>query len=207
MYRLRQGRVRCCIESGFTLVEVMTAVAISVVLGGMLIWAIICLAHNFSSFMSDSYATGRLDVTSGRIIEDLVRTGKRDPFKTSYHPIKEVGTNYIIYQIVTPDANGNMFSSTGTNWGDGKEMGKYVRLGIEEDGNLWRSTGQYIGGSFTKEKGEILVPNAGFSITGVTIDGDTTDIVDLMDALSFEISCSGKDGEVYSRRYVVTLRN
>ncbi len=207
MCLLRLRPARSCTKDGFTLVEVMTAAAISVALGGILLWVLIFLAHDFSSFMGSSYATARLDVAGGKIVDDLMRTGKKDPFKVSYKPIKKIGGNYIVYQIVTPDENGNIFSLGRTNWGDGKEIGKYIRLGIEGDGNLWRSSGTYAGNGFVKENGEMLVPNADFSITGITTDGDTTNIVDLMSGVSFEISCTGRDGSVYSRRYVVKLRN
>ncbi len=172
-----------------------------------MVGVVIFLAHDFSRFVSGSYATERLDVSAGKIIEDFMKTGKRDPFQVSYEPIKEIGNNYIIYQVVTPDGKGNIFSGSKTKWGDGKKIGRYIRLGIEGDGNLWRSSGDYVAGNFTKKTGEILVPEAEFEVKGITIDGEVTNVIDLIDSLSFKISCKGRDGKEYSRRYVVRLRN
>ncbi len=168
-YKFRLGE-----RTGLTLVELLLSATIAVIISGSIVGMVYFFSHTMNSLTEEMIVLHEVEQAADKVYFDMVRTSKKDPLNTIYHPLEITGDTDIRYQLLTPDPVTGQIASVedGTSyWGDGNVLGRWIRITLDISGNLVREIW-----SGEPEKSvllgrEILVHNATFLVKGLDTTG------------------------------------
>ncbi len=161
-------------KAGVTIIEVLIAVSVSVVVSGSIIGMLYFFSHTLRSITRDMVKVREVERASDKVYFDMIRTSKKDPLNTIYKPLEIKSDTEVWYQLLTPDPNtGQVFSTEDGHsyWGDGNVQGRWIRLWLNDDGDLVREIWSGEPESSTRVSKEVLVRDATFLVKGLDTTG------------------------------------
>ncbi len=198
-------------EQGFTLVELLIAMAIAVIIAGGFLAAGMLMIRGTNSTNQKIQIQYEFDRTCHDIYNLLINTDKshiNQIITTSPAP-DAIGTG-IIFQIPTIDTNGSFTTSSGILvWGDGQTKNHYIRIRQDENNDVVMEKITSLSGPTIVEK-KILIKDCSMQIRGAFINNSgaleynnaTPSILDI----SFEKQDKYFTNQKYKKHIHITLR-
>ncbi len=195
-------------NAGFTIVEALLAASISVVVSSAVIGVLYFYGRSLNDNLHLTQRRAAVDMAIDRIYYELLNSAKKDAFNNLIHPIEKISSDgrEIIYQIITNcEGTNGVIESDGKNfcWGDGQKEGRYIRIFLDDNNNLWyeRWDGKPFSGG-VKIQGIRLAENVDFNVVGLSGSGFTVN-----NTMPVVIRISIEDKDIgYRRTLQVRLR-
>ncbi len=133
---------------GFTIVELLVALATSVVVSTAVLLAIYTFCRVSSTNEVSNVLVRKMMFAVDVLRKDLMETSRTDPVSPSggppriEFPSSSFPVNQIVLQVITVDSQGRAYDpvTMRTNWGSGRRggVGEYIRYRIDNNGVLVR---------------------------------------------------------------------
>ncbi len=159
-------------NKGFTLVELLIAVAITSVMGMAIIGASVLLMRGTQETTKKMDTQMEFDTAAHTIYNLLINTEKsqiEEIIATSTAP-DAIGTG-IIFQVPTPNSSGEYTSNGLFHWGDGQTEGNYIRIREDENNDIVFERVDTPNSTTPIEK-KILLRNCSMQIRGAFINNN-----------------------------------
>ncbi len=161
-------------RKGLTLIELLLSTTIAVIISGSIVGMIYFFSHTMNSLTEEMMVLHEVEQAADKVYFDMVRTSKKDPLNTIYHPLEISGDTEIQYQLLTPDPLTGQIASVedGTSyWGDGNVVGRWIRIRLDGNSDLVREIWSGEPAKSALLVKEILVHDATFLVKGLDTTG------------------------------------